>query len=257
VANAEEKLAKVAEPTKADFQKEQQQNASKPDAQPSEQAKPTPEFLSTPEFQEAVRQAVYPLAQSIADKQVKPLQEKLTQYERQDKIRQDEERIKAQEEAEADQWETEGVSKTSIKAFHDARRDQLRANREVLDNVAKYNNELALAQLVQQMFPAFGSKTLPILQEINERAKSPEHREDLIRMKQTELKALLEAEVKAMFPGQVTPTPQKPAQPPIPTGIPAATGGDPAKVAREKFAKTAPFSDPKVSQEYYDKVLKK
>ncbi len=211
--------------------------APEPVAKPQQQVE-TPKLVAvdSPEFRKAVEAVSF----QQKDRELRPLREKLARYEKSEQQRLDEEAVQKQEAAETEQWETEGASTGVIKGFHDSRRDIQRAARELRENLDKYNTDITVSEIVTAWMPAVKDKIAPIVQSINERAKTPEHREDLIRAKMGEITTILAEEAKRMLgvtinsPAEVKP----PVTPPkVPTGIPSAPGGNPDDAIVENFMK--------------------
>ncbi len=125
-------------------------------------------------------------------KVVTPLRQKLASYEEKERLAKEEAALQAQEEAETEQWEGDGTKKTEIVSFQQARKDLIKRRAELSGQIAQYNQQITLSRLMLSAMPEdLKNELMPLVKPITERAKTPEHEDDLIESHKSNVQKIL------------------------------------------------------------------
>ncbi len=205
--------------------KEQTQPASvteQPGKVSEEKGQTSSDFKKTPEYQKDLQTEAYRLAQSLKDKEINPLRDRIKRFEEQQAEREVEDELRKQEEAESKQFEGEGVEKKDVKTFQEGKRqlskDKAQFGKEVVGMAESIEESNARSYLLQYALPQSDEfeKTLEeAIKEIREKSN-----DDVSLKMAAQLKAPF---LREQLQGLIGKTEIK--SPRIPTGVATASGG--------------------------------
>ncbi len=205
--------------------KEQTQPASvteQPGKVSEEKGQTSSDFKKTPEYQKDLQTEAYRLAQSLKDKEINPLRDRIKKFEEQQAEREAEDELRKKEEVESKQFEEEGVDKKNIKTFQEGQRqlviDKKKFGKEVVGMAESIEESNARSYLLQYALPQSDEfeKTLEeAIKEIREKSNDDVSLKMAAQLKETFLREQLQ--------GLIGKTEIK--SPRIPTGVATASGG--------------------------------
>jgi len=201
VAGTSEKLAQAEEQVKQPSETKQPPPASNVKAQPSEtagKAKENKPFdFDSPEFKAAVEKHAYSLAQSMKDKEVTPLREKLKGYEDKETEAEAERQLKIESEA----WESDGAEPQAIRSIQDAHRKNIADRKDIMKLASEHQTLLARATRAEAILDYVEALGINLPQDkidhlIKESEGSPKLRKLLAAQITAELKKTTEKKVE-------------------------------------------------------------